>query len=543
MAIAHNVVGNLVDVLKRRIFPATITVQDGRILDIRGTTPVPGRYLIPGFVDAHIHVESSMLTPTHFGQAAVVHGTVATVSDPHEIANVLGIGGVQFMLEDAKYTPLKICFGVPSCVPATSFESAGANLDRRLVAAMLDNSQLGYLSEMMNYPEILDGNAEVAGKIQAALDRGKPVDGHAPGLRGAQARAYIAAGISTDHECTTREEALDKLAGGCQVQIRQGSAAKIFEALFTLIDEHPDAIMFCSDDKHPDDLLDRHINQLVREAVARGMDPLNTLQVACVNPVKHYHLDVGLLRVGDPADFVEVDDLSNCRVLKTWIAGELVAEDGQSKLPSRQFEPINKFLAKPKTADDFRLPATSPRIRVIDVKDGELATRSSIVKANILDRCFVSDTERDVLKITVINRYQDSDPAVGFVRGIGLKQGAIASSVAHDCHNIIAVGTTDKDLCAAVNLVIANQGGLVAVRGTNNATLALPLAGLMSTYTCKQVAVEYQSLKTLAKSWGTPLREPFMTLSFLALLVIPELKLSDLGLFDARAFKFVEVAV
>jgi len=395
----------------------------------------------------------------------------------------------------------------------------------------------------MNYPGVLAADPEVVAKIQAALDRGKPVDGHAPGLRRDEAKAYVAAGMSTDHECTSKAEALDKLAAGCDIQIRQGSAARNFDAIYTLIDEQPDSIMFCSDDKHPDDLLVGHINHLVRDAVARGIDPLNALQAACVNPVMHYDLDVGLLRVGDPADFVEVDDLDNFGVLRTWIDGQLVAEEGTSRLAGHEVTPINNFLAQLKTVDEFRLPATSNRIRAIEVKDGELFTGSSIVEAKLVDRQIVSNPDADVLKIAVINRYQDRRPAVGFVHGVGLKRGAIASSVAHDCHNIVAVGTTEDDLCAAVNFVIANQGGLAAADGSEHASLELPIAGLMSTRSCHEVAAEYGSLKSLARSWGTPLWAPFMTLSFLALLVIPELKLSDQGLFDARTFKSVDVAV
>ena len=548
----HTLIANLVDLHAAAIRAAKIIVTDGVITaidDLDANAAAPTTFLLPGFVDAHIHVESSMLTPNQFARAAVVHGTVATVSDPHEIANVLGRKGVDFMLQSAAKVPLKIQFGVPSCVPATAFETAGASLDSVAVAEMLDDPRLGYLAEMMNFPGVLAGDSEVIAKIAAAASRNKPVDGHAPGLRGDSARAYVAAGISTDHECTTKEEALDKLAAGCKIQIREGSAARNFEALFTLIDEHPANVMFCSDDKHPDQLLVGHINLLVREAIHRGQSMVNVLRCACVNPVEHYGLDVGLLRVGDAADFIEVADLTDFKVLRTFIDGVVVAEHGQATFGTTPETPLNHFVAEPHSIDDFRVPApaASATIRVIEAIDGELITTAGEYPARIVDGRVESDTERDLLKIAVVNRHAkhtEIKPAVAFIKNIGLQSGAIASSVAHDCHNIVAVGATDEALCQAVNAIIAAQGGLVAVTSEGEShVLPLPVAGLMSTESCADVAATYDQLNAVARNLGTNLGAPFMTLSFMALLVIPSLKLSDLGLFDGSRFAFTSLFV
>ncbi|MEM7315859.1 MAG: adenine deaminase [Planctomycetota bacterium] len=533
--------GNVVDIRQQSIFAAEVEIREGRIAAIRPVEEAPSTFLMPGFIDSHIHIESSMLTPGEFARAAVVHGTVATVSDPHEIANVLGEAGVRFMLNAAKGVPFKFHFGVPSCVPATNFETAGARLDADAVARLLDDPQLGYLSEMMNYPGVLAGDREVIAKIDAARQRGKPVDGHAPGLRGEMAEKYVAAGITTDHECTTRDEALEKLAAGCKIQIREGSAARNFDALYTLIDDYPDNCMFCSDDKHPDELSVGHIDVLVRTAIERGMDTMKVLRVACLNPVEHYSLNVGTLQVGDPADLIEVDDLKTFRIRRTWIAGQLVAENGKATFDVADVAPMNEFRASPKSPDDFRVPAQSTRVRVIVAEDGELITGQTSVDAKVEAGFAAADPERDILKIAVVNRYEDTPPAVAFIKNVGLKQGAIASSVAHDCHNVVAVGVDDESLCRAVNLVIDNKGGL-SVAGPNvGQCLPLPIAGLMSPDSCRAVGDAYHRLNEIVASFGSPLRAPFMTLSFMALLVIPSLKLSDRGLFDGEKFEFVSL--
>lgn len=536
---SFRVVAQLVDLHEGRVYPAVVTVEQGKIAAIEPTDERPRTYLLPGFVDAHVHVESSMLAPSEFARAAVVHGTVATVSDPHEIANVLGVEGVRYMLDNAQGVPFKFNFGAPSCVPATTFETAGAEIDADQVAALLDDPRIRYLSEMMNFPGVLHGDGQVAAKLDAAKRRGKPIDGHAPGLRGEQAEAYIAAGISTDHECFTKEEADDKLRLGAKILIREGSAARNFDALYPLLDECPDRVMLCSDDKHPDELLAGHIDALVRRAVARGIDPMRALRAACVNPVEHYGLDVGLLRVGDPADFIEVENLEDFNVLRTWIDGRLVAENGRTTIPQSRPAVVNRFSARPVEAEQFAVVGESGQINVIEAIDGQLITRRHTMPAKIVEGRAVAEPSRDLLKLVVVNRYADAPPAVAFIQGFGLRSGALASSVAHDSHNIVAVGASDEELCRAVNLVIEARGGLSVVSDAADEVLPLPVAGLMATGSCEEVGRAYEKLDRLAKQLGSPLRAPFMTLSFMALLVIPDIKLSDKGLFDGGRFEFL----
>jgi len=533
---------NVVDIVRRVARPAVVTVQDGRVVSITEDQGPYETFLMPGFVDAHIHIESSMLTPCQFARQAVVHGTVATISDPHEIANVLGVAGVQFMLDNAEHTPLKIMFGAPSCVPATTFETAGAALDVQAVTGLLDDPRIGYLSEVMNFPGVLMGDRELIAKMDAAKARSKPIDGHAPGLRGEQAAAYIRAGISTDHECFTKDEALDKLAAGAVIQIREGSAARNFEALYTLIDEFPDRVMLCSDDKHPDELVAGHINELARRAVSLGMDPMNVIQAGCANPVHHYKLNVGLLQQGDPADFIEVNNLKDFSVLRTFIDGVCVAEQGQSKLPVPATPvAINRFEARPIRATDLKLPCPADKARVIGAMDGQLVTECRVLGIRTVAGNAVADIENDILKIVVVNRYQQAPPAVALIQGFGLKRGAIASSVAHDSHNVIAVGASDEDLARAINLVIESQGGLSVADAGATDVIPLPIAGLISPESCTDIAQAYARLDAATKSMGSILRAPYMTLSFMALLVIPSLKLSDKGLFDGETFEFVSV--
>ena len=533
--------GNIVDIRNKRIFKGEVVVEDGRISAIREAEHSIETYIMPGFVDAHIHIESSMLVPSEFAKIAVVHGTVATVSDPHEIANVLGVPGVDFMIENGKKVPLKFNFGAPSCVPATSFESAGAVIDADDIKKMMANPDIKYLAEMMNYPGVLFDDEEVLKKIQHAKDNNKPIDGHAPGVRGEAISKYIAAGISTDHECFTYEEALEKLQKGMKVIIREGSAAKNFEALIDLMPTHCNEMMFCSDDKHPDDLLVGHINQLCERAVARGIDVFKVLQVACVNPVKHYNLDVGLLEEGAKADFIVVENLEQFKVLATYIDGVLVSKNGESLVASVPFEVLNNFNTDPKTIADFELKSTAKKIRVIEALDGELVTNEIAAAAHIDAGNLVSNTESDVLKMTVVNRYKNVAPAIAFIKNFGLKEGAIASSVGHDSHNIIAVGVSDAMLCKAVNLLIANKGGVCAVTETEENIVSLPVAGIMSDQPAKEIGKAYAALDAMAKEMGSTLRAPYMSLSFMALLVIPSLKLSDKGLFNGDSFQFTSL--
>ena len=548
------ITGRMVDCSAGSIHPVRISLEANRIGSVERLPDDPSAtalpFLMPGFVDAHIHIESSMLVPAAFARLAVVHGTVATVSDPHEIANVCGLEGVDFMVNNGRTVPFKFHFGAPSCVPATTFETAGAKLDGRDVEELLDRPEILYLSEMMNFPGALHGDPEVLRKIEAARRRGKPVDGHAPGLRGEELRRYIARGISTDHECFTREEALDKLEAGMKVIVREGSAARNFEALAELLHDHSDNMMFCSDDKHPDSLVEGHIDRLCARAVAKGIDVFKVVRAACVNPVLHYGLNVGLLREGDPADFILVEDLAGFGVLETWIDGQCVARAGKSLIPatdpdspqSKAASAVNRFSCNPRLPSDFHvnapegIPYGHP---VIEAYDGQIVTGKLDLQPLRSDGRWVSDPERDILKIVVVNRYTQAPVAKAFIRNMGLKKGALASSVAHDSHNIVAVGVDDESLCRAVNLVIENRGGVSCVIDERESVLPLPVGGLMSVDDGYRVAESYTAIDRLAKEAGSTLEAPFMTLSFMALLVIPKLKLSDLGLFDGEEFRLL----
>ena len=536
-----NVKGNIVDILNKRIFKGEVCIENGRISAIKEVNHKVENYILPGFIDAHIHIESSMVVPSEFAKIALIHGTVATVSDPHEIANVLGVKGVDFMIKNGKKVPLKFNFGAPSCVPATSFESAGAVINADDIQKMMANPDIKYLAEMMNYPGVLFDDEEVLQKIEYAKNNNKPIDGHAPGLRGDEVSKYIAAGISTDHECFTYEEALEKLQKGMKILIREGSAAKNFEALIDLLPEHYKNMMFCSDDKHPDDLLVGHINQLCERAVAKGIDVFKVLQVACVNPVHHYNLEVGLLQVGDEADFIVINNLEKFRVLETYIQGELVAKNGKSFVKSVPFEILNNFESEKKKVTDFEFLSSTDKIRVIEALDGELVTNEILANALVADGKIVSNVEDDILKMTVVNRYQNTKPSIAFIKNFGIKNGAIASSVGHDSHNIIAIGTSDELICSAVNLLIQHKGGICALNDTIEKIVALPVAGIMSDQSAEIIGNAYAELDAMAKEMGSSLSAPFMTLSFMALLVIPSLKLSDQGLFDGNSFKFTSL--
>jgi adenine deaminase len=535
--------GQIADVVNGRIFPGEITIQNGRIADVKETAKADKQLIVPGLVDAHIHIESSMLVPSEFARLAVVHGTVATVSDPHEIANVVGCRGVDYMIDNGRKVPFYFNFGAPSCVPATHFETAGAHLGPWDIEELLKRDEIKYLSEMMNYPGVLNHDPEVMEKIHIAQKYGKPIDGHAPGLRGEQAQRYIEEGISTDHECFTKEEALDKLKYGMNIIIREGSAAKNFNALIELIAEYPEKIMFCSDDKHPDSLVRAHINELVKRAITYDFDPMNVLRAATLNPVRHYKLANGLLQKGDWADFIIVDSMEDFGVEQTYIKGQKVAERGKTLIEHSHSDYINRFDAIYINPEDLVVEAKTDSIRVIEVLDGQLITKQSQTYAKIEDGKAVSDTERDILKLVVVNRYKPAPPAIAFVHRFGLKSGAIASTVAHDSHNIIAVGVDDVSIKRAINLLIKNQGGISVVNEDDHTVLPLPVAGLMSVEDGYSIAEQYESMDDNVKALGCSLAAPYMTLSFLALLVIPELKLSDKGLFDGNIFQFVDLFV
>lgn len=521
--------GNIVDIINRRIFPGTITVEDGKITEIRHDESRYDDYLMPGFIDAHVHIESSMMTPAEFARIASVHGTVGTVSDPHEIANVLGAKGIEFMIENGRQVLFHFAFSAPSCVPATDFETSGGGLNAEDVNALLKRDEIKYLGEMMNYPGVLHDVSEVMKKIAYAKAVGKLIDGHAPGLRGNDLKKYIEAGISTDHECIGIDEAREKISSGMKIIIREGSAARNFNELIPLMKEYPDMLMFCSDDKHPDDLLNGHINELVKRAVNSGYDLFDVLRAASYNPIKHYGLSAGLLRTGDSADFIITDNLKDFNIKLTVINGIETAQEGKTLIEKKEAETVNQFNIQQFNSGNMHVKPECEN-HIIGVLDGELITEH-------LEKC-----NEDICKIIIVNRYKNAEPACAYVHGFGLKKGAIASSVAHDSHNIIAMGTNDKDIIDAVNLIIEHKGGISACSSDMhiNEVMPLPIAGLMSDLDYTTIAEQYSNLNSIAKKMGSNLRAPYMTLSFLALPVIPKLKLTDKGLVDVERFKFIE---
>ena len=535
--------GQIVDVINKTIIKGIIQIEGDKIISIIPTNDVENQFIVPGLIDAHIHIESSMILPSEFARYSVTHGTVACVCDPHEIANVSGVDGIDYMINNAKHSPMKFYFGAPSCVPSTAFETAGAILDAPAVEKLLKRDDIYFLAEMMNYPGVIHKNKEVYSKLHAAQVIGKPIDGHAPGLMGDDLKAYAAGGITTDHECMTLAEAKEKMALGMKVLIREGSAAKNFDDLLPLMTDYAGNIMFCSDDKHPDDLIKNgHIDALVRRSVAKGYNPMDILSVCSLNPIAHYKLDIGLLQVNDYADFVVVDNLSNFEIKATYIRGEKVAENGLTCYP--RFEPtelINHFNARKITEDQLIVRSTGEYLKVIIVDDGQLLTQSMLYQPKMENDNVVSDIENDILKLVVYNRYQPSTPSVAFIKNIGLKRGALASTVSHDSHNIVAVGTSDAEITMAINKIIDSKGGILASEGDRTCLLSLPVGGLMSELEGALIAEKYEEVDAMAKELGSTLRAPFMTVAFMSLLVIPELKLGDVGLFDGKLFAFTDL--
>ena len=536
--------GTILDPVNRRSFPGEITFHNGLIVSVREIDPddAADRIIAPGFVDSHIHIESSMLIPSEFARLAVKHGTVATVSDPHEIANVCGMDGVTYMIENGKKVPLKFYFGAPSCVPATPFETAGAELTPSDVETLLDRDDIQYLAEMMNWPGVLGKDPDVVEKIEAALSRGKPVDGHAPGLTGEKAAEYASAGITTDHECVSLQEARDKIAAGMTIAIREGSAAKNYGALHPLLDESPESVMFCSDDKHPDDLILGHINTLAARSLSHGYDRFDILRACSVQAVNHYDLDVGLLQPGDKADFIVLDDIDTMSVRETWIDGKCVYRDGKVLFDAVEAETINHFVARQVDLSDLKKTAGQDNtidMPVIVARDGELITEKSMETLQVDDGSVQPDPERDILKVAVVSRYDNSPPAIGFIKNFGIKDGAIASSVAHDSHNIIVVGSSDEHIARVINQIMEAKGGVAVSDREGSAILELPIGGIMTDENGKKTADTYKELTQRSIAMGSNLNSPFMTISFMALLVIPKLKMSDKGLFDAENFEFV----
>lgn len=530
--------GQIVDIVNSRIFKGTVFVENGKIINIIEDDNNNEQIIMPGLVDSHIHIESSLLVPTEFARLAVTHGTVATVSDPHEIANVLGIDGVKYMIETSKKSPMKFYFGAPSCVPATSFETSGAILDSKAVDELLSMNDIKYLGEMMNYPGVIFNDNEVVKKIESAKRHNKPIDGHAPLLSGDDLIKYCKSGITTDHECSNLQEAREKIALGMMIQIREGSAAKNFNALIPLIEEAPEKIMFCSDDMHPHELINGHINILVKKSISLGYNILDILKAATLTPVKHYNLEVGLLQKNDPADFIIIDNFNDFNILKTYIDGKLVAENNKLLIPETVVNAINNFEAEKVNTDDFKIFDKGKNIKIINAISGEILTEKIIGRPKSIDNYLVSDIDNDILKIAVINRYEKKKIALGFIKNFGLKKGAIASSVAHDSHNIVVIGCSDEEMSNAANMIINTKGGLAAWSHAKNICVPLPVAGLMTNVEGNKIAADYQALVSLSKEFGSELNDPFMTMGFMSLLVIPKLKLSDKGLFDCEKFEF-----
>lgn len=541
---ANTISGNIVDVVNRRIFPGSLHIENGIVVNITEKKGEPAKatpFILPGFIDAHVHIESSMLTPSEFARLAAVHGTIGTVSDPHEIANVLGLEGVRYMIDNGKKVPLKFYFGAPSCVPATPFESSGAVITPEDIQQLLQSDDIKYLSEMMNFPGVINKDTSVMQKLQCAHDAGKVIDGHIPGATGGDLISYVKAGISTDHECFTLEEAYEKIGLGMKILIREGSAAKNFDELIRLLDTHPDAVMFCSDDKHPNDLIEGHINLLVKRALAKGYDLFDVLRCVTLNPKKHYRLNNGLLQTGDAADFLLVDNLTDLTILETFIDGQLAAKNGEALFATKKEHAPNRFSCSSIDVNQLKVRSEGDTLKLIHALDGQLITKTLLVKTPVDDGYVVSDSNRDILKLVVQNRYQKSEPAMAFIHGFGLKNGAIASTVAHDSHNIIAVGDNDDLIAKAIKVLVKHKGGITAVSSDSETTLPLPVAGIMTNADGYETAKLYLELEAQAKTMGSKLKSPFMTLSFMALLVIPELKLSDKGLFDGNTFQFTSL--
>jgi len=534
--------GKLIDLYNRTIYSACVYIENGTIIKIQKIEKEPNNYIMPGIIDAHIHIESSMLNPGAFAQASVPHGTIGVVADPHEIANVMGLPGIEYMIKEGSKVPMKFWFGAPSCVPATNMETSGARLDSQDIERLLNKPEIKHLAEMMNYPGVIFDDKEVMEKLAIAKKNRKQIDGHAPGLSGKKLKKYIEAGITTDHECSTIEEAREKLKLGMKIIIREGSAARNLDALKELYKTDPENLMLCSDDIHPEMLEKRHINKIIAKLISEGYDPFDVIKSATINPAKHYNLDAGMLKPGERADFILVNNLKEMDVLETWIEGIKVFDRGKVLFQYIPGKPINNFICSRISEEEIRIKNQGRRFRVINAFDGELLTRK-IIREPIQGELVESMPTEDILKIVVKDRYNDAKPAVGFIKGFGIKHGAFASSIAHDSHNIIAIGASDRDIVAAVNEIVDLKGGLALAADDQIDSLQLNIAGIMSDRPCAEVASKYENLSESVKSLGCKMSAPFMALSFMALLVIPELKISDKGLFDGKNFCHVPLFV
>jgi adenine deaminase len=545
----------IINVFTGEVAADAVAISDGMIVgfgpyETQTVVDVDGRYVAPGFIDSHVHIESSMVCVTEFARAVLVHGTTTVAADPHEIANVLGSTGIEYMLQSAEHQPMNLYFTLPSCVPATDMETAGARLTAEDLRPFLMEEKIVALAEMMNYPGVLMRDPDVLSKITAARKQKKPVDGHAPGLKGRELHAYIAAGVQSDHECTTEQEAREKLAAGLAIMIRQGTGAKNLQALLPLVNAKTSRrMMWCTDDRHPNDLIaDGHIDSMVREAIQSGLDPYLAIQMATLNPAAYFGLShLGAIAPGKQADLVVFSNIKKPVIEQVYCRGILTAENGKIR-PEVQF-PATATVPPAMHIDlqniDFSIPAEQDRIRVIEIVSDQLITRECIEATPVKNHQAVSDPSKDLIKIAVVERHKGTgNIGKGYIKGLGLKQGALASSVAHDSHNIIIVGASDEDMRAALEAVVKMGGGLAAVsNGRLLAGLPLPIAGLMSLESVSTVRDQLERLIAITHDMGTTLQDPFMTLSFMALPVIPELKLTDMGLIDVSKFEFVPLFV
>ena len=564
----------ILDVLTESIYPARITIEDGIFKEIdpiavteETRIDVDG-LLVPGFIDAHIHIESSMLTPQQFAKMAVRHGTTTAVCDPHEIANVSGIEGIEFMIDNASRVPFNFYFTAPSCVPATAFETSGATLDVEDIEYLLSKDEVVGLAEMMNFPGVINGDEEVLAKLRLARKYGKPIDGHAPLVTGRDLDKYIAQHIVTDHECSNFAEAMEKKQKGMKIMVRDGSSAKNMEALFDFSEKlnhlkkqdgfsiipteiierrlhSPIFDFIVSDDKHPNDLIEGHLDNSIKKASKLGIDIIQAIEMVTVNPANHFNLDGGVIVTGAKADFVVIDNLHDFNVLETYVDGECVFDGENVLFDVEEVEVENSVNACEKTAEDFDVyfDGDECEVNVIECFNGELLTNKTTAKLKCRDGKVQSDIYQDVLKIAVVERYGSNSISNAFIKGFNLKKGAIASSVAHDSHNIIVVGYDSEMMARAVNTIIDNGGGFAVVSEDFEDSLSLPIAGLMSNEDAYVIAEKLNTLHKMVKALGCSLDAPFMTMAFMALLVIPSLKISDMGLFDGDNFEFVDVII
>ncbi len=537
--------GKIVDIYNKEIFEGAVVIDNERIVGFKRRATTAKGYIIPGFIDSHVHIESSMLTPRHFGELIMAQGTLAIVTDPHEIANVMGVKGINFMMGNSTESPVKMYFSIPSCVPSTPFDVAGDIVSAADVEQLAATDRFVALSEMMNVPGVLNGDADVVAKLKAANKYHLPIDGHSPGLNGKDLETYIKYGVSTDHECFSLVEAEEKIKSGMKILIREGSAARNYEGLKQLISKYPDKLMFCTDDAHPDDIIERgHIDKMVRRAVADGFDLFDVLKIATVNAIEHYNLnDVGRLRIGDKADFIIVEDLTSFHTEKVFVDGVLCFDaDNKEQYAGTTADAevvFNHFDHDKIDLSALRKPVKKQTIAIELVKNELLTNAYSYIPKVAMDN-FESDMQQDMAKIVYINRYNNGAPQVALCKGFGLNKGAFASSVAHDTHNIIAVGCSDMDLCRVINALIESKGGLATCDGQSTEVLPLPIGGIMSNRSGHEVASEYKRLSGIVNQLGCQLNAPFMTLSFMSLVVIPEIKIGEKGLFSYSAFDWIE---